>query len=433
MGIWSKAFPNPRFYGWAVVGVCFLCSMLSSPGQSFALSLYLEHLIEEMTLTRLELSSIYGTMTLLAAGCLPFIGRLADRYEGRHFLGGTLLLLGAACLFFARTSSWIGVAVAFFALRLLGQGAIGLGTLTIVVRWFKRYRSRALAVVNLGYAAGEMVFPTLIFWLIAAVGWRGSMTGFGASYMLLFAPVVWWLLRTRRDDEAFDGESRGDAADDNPEGDDALDPADETAHAPDDDPEFELAEVLWMPGFWVMAACVSVHPLVVTAVVFHQVALFESLGWATELVPISFAGFAAARVVTTYLVGLWLEHVSSRFGVAAGMATATAALGATALPVPGPVGSMLYGCGLGMASGAISSSNSVVWPEYYGIAALGSVKGVVTAIRNASTAAGPPLVAYLAGPDEQFGTALVVLGAMSLLTAIVAPLVRPPQEHGDGD
>jgi MFS family permease len=425
MRIWSKAFPNPRFYGWAVVGVCFLCSMLSSPGQSFALSLYLEHLIESVSLSRLELSSIYGTMTLLAAGCLPFVGGLADRYEGRHFLGGTLALLGAACLFFAETGGWIGVAFAFFALRLLGQGAIGLGTLTIVVRWFERYRSRALAVVNLGYAAGEMVFPTLIFWLIAAVGWRGSMVGFGASYLLLFAPVVWWLLRTRRDDEPFDGES--------PDTDAPPQAADETAHAPDDAPEFELAEVLWMPGFWVMAACVSVHPLVVTAVVFHQVALFESLGWATELVPMSFAGFAAARVVTTYLVGLWLERVSSRFGVATGMATATAALGATALPVSGPLGSMLYGCGLGMASGAISSSNSVVWPEYYGIAALGSVKGVVTAIRNASTAAGPPLVAYLAGPEEQFGPALVVLAAMSLLTAIVAPLVRPPHEHGGGD
>lgn len=436
--LWSLVFPNPRFYGWAIVGLCFLCSVLSSPGQSFVLSLYLEHLIDDLGLSRLEVSSMYGAMTLLAAICLPFAGRLADRFEGRHFLGVVLLLLGVACLFFSQVTGLIGVAIAFFSLRLLGQGAIGLGTLTIVVRWFRQYRSRALAVVSLGYAAGEMVFPGLILTLIAAVGWQGSLLSFGAAYLFFFAPVVFLLVRTRRTDESFDGEASDDRdePDESAPVDDAEPPA-EARRAGDqqptdsphtEDPAFELSDVLARPDFWVMVVCVSVLPLVVTAVIFHQVALFESMGWAVELIATAFAGFAAARVVTTYAVGLILERISSRFGICAGMVVATATLFAILLPLPELVASMIYGCGLGMASGALSAANGIVWPEYYGIEALGAVKGVVTSIRNGATAAGPPLVALLAGPGEQFTTAIIVLATMSALTAIVSPFVPPPND-----
>lgn len=417
--IWSALFPNPRFYGWVVVGLCFLCSMLSSPGQSFVLSLYLEHLITDLGLSRLELSSVYGAMTLLAALSMPFVGNLADRFEGKRFLAVVLFLLGLACLFFSQVGGSVGVAVAYFLLRLLGQGAIGLGTLTVVVRWFRQYRGRALAMVNLGYAAGEAVYPALILALIAAIGWRGSMMSFGLANILLFAPLVLLLLRRRDSRDPFDGER---ASDDGDDGEDGPEPAE----LGDDEPDFDLREVMKMPGFWILAACVSVLPLVVTAVIFHQVALFESLGWAPRLIAVAFAGFAGARVVTTYLMGLALEHMSSRYGIAIGMATATLALGATALPFAGPISSMVYGVLLGMATGALSSSNSVVWPEYYGIRALGAVKGVVTSIRNAATAVGPPLFALLAGGEEEFGLSLLVLVVMCVVTALVAPLVRPP-------
>ncbi len=423
MRLLSLLFPNPKFYGWLIVGLCFLCSMLSSPGQSFVLSLYLEYLITDLGLSRLELSSIYGAMTLLAAVALPFVGGLADRFEGRTFLSLVVLFLGMACLFFSQVSGLIGVALAFFFLRLLGQGAIGLGTLTVVVRWFRAYRSRALAVVSLGYAAGEMVFPALIFVLIAALGWRGSLVSFGVANLIFFAPLIYLVIRKRREDEPMDGQAGAVEAS-------KLDTiSDEEPHLTYAEPDFELGAVLKMPGFWILTTCVSVLPLVVTAVIFHQVALFDSLGWAKTLIPIAFAGFAAARVATTYLMGLALERYSSRYGIAIAMFVAALALATMALPVPEELGSMLYGVGLGMATGGLSSSNAVVWPEYYGIAALGAVKGVVTSIRNASTALGPPLVALIAAGEQRFGVAVSVLAAMCLATAVVALFVRPPGAH----
>jgi sugar phosphate permease len=400
-----------------------MCAMLSSPGQSFALSLYLEHLIAELGLSRMALSSLYGAMTLTAAATLPLVGRLADRFDGRYFLASVIVGIGAACLFFSQVTTWIGVAVAFFLLRLLGQGAIGLGNLTVVVRWFRQFRGRALAVVNLGYATGEMIFPTLILGLIAAVGWRGSMMTFAAVYVLVFAPVVLWLLRPRTAEEPFDGEPETALEPESADAPPGIDPEDHVDAVAD----YTFGQALKTPKFWVMALCVSVLPMVVTAVIFHQVALFASLGWAKSLIAPAFVGFAAARVGVTYATGFVLEHVSSRFGVSAAMVLATLALVSTVLPVSGPVGSMIYGAGLGAATGGLSTSNQVLWPEYFGTEAVGQIKGSVTAIRNASTAAGPPLVAWLIAGHQQFDTAIAVLVGLCVLAAAVAPWVTPPR------
>ena len=121
---WARLFPNPRYYGWAIVGLCFLACALSSPGQSFAISLYVDEVIEALDVSRLEVSSLYGVMTLLAAGCLPFVGRIADAMTARRFLASNLLLLALAIAFFAVVQNLWMLAAAFFLLRLLGQGAI---------------------------------------------------------------------------------------------------------------------------------------------------------------------------------------------------------------------------------------------------------------------------------------------------------------------
>src|SRR5690606_32021296 len=54
--IWARFFPNPTYYGWAIVGLGFLASALTSPGQSFVISLYLEPVMAELDLSRVEIS-----------------------------------------------------------------------------------------------------------------------------------------------------------------------------------------------------------------------------------------------------------------------------------------------------------------------------------------------------------------------------------------
>ncbi|MFU8803390.1 MAG: MFS transporter, partial [Bradymonadaceae bacterium] len=357
--LWSRFFPNPRFYGWAIIGLCFLCSALSSPGQSFAISLYIDHVMEALELTRLEISSLYGSMTLLAAFCLPFVGRLADRFSSRLFLSVVLAALGLASLLFSQVTTFLGLAVAFYFLRLIGQGSVGLGTLTIPVHWFRRYRSRALSVVGLGYAAGEMIFPALILGLIAWLGWRGSLTAMGVVYLVVFAPFIYLLLRERRPDEPFDGDVRPSSGEPTKEGEQHSDDDDEDDE--DEGPNYPLSRILRFPSFWVMVLAASIFPMVVTGLIFHQVAIFDTMEWGARRIPLVFALFAAASMVMSYGTGFVLEHISARFAVGGALLVVVLALLTTLLPIAPLPSAIAYGTLLGVASGISATGNSVVW------------------------------------------------------------------------
>lgn len=414
---WGRLFPNPRYYGWVIVAMGFLASALSSPGQSFAISLYLESVMADVGLTRVELSSLYALATLLAAGCLPFLGRWADRLPSGPYLAAVLGGLALAMFGFAAAEGALALGAAFFFLRLLGQGAIGLGTLTTTVQWFYRYRGRALAVVSLGYALGQMVFPGVIYALIGLAGWRGSLVVLGMAYLVVFTPLVGWRMRDRREtDAAVDGEEL------------AADPHADPVGQASLETSYSLREVVRMPVFWGILSCLALPSLVTTAVIFHQIALFTSLEWAPALVPASFMAYAVASVGMTYLTGLWVERVPTRAAVTVSLGVMVVAFASMLLPLPAAAGALAYGTLLGLGAGAHKAASTIIWPDYFGTESLGAVKGVVNAVINGASAVGPPLAALLAAPSGSFAGAILVFAVISAVGAAAAVVMRPPRD-----
>lgn len=418
----QKLVPTPGYYGWTVVAIAMACSALSAPGQSYLLSLYLDRLVIDLGLSRVQLSSLYSVATLAAAAALPFAGRLADRVSSRRFLGGVLMLLAVSFLYMATVRTAIALGAALFMLRYLGQGALSLGTLTTTVRWFREYRGRALAFVSLGYAVGEIFFPALILALIRTFGWRGSWVALAGMYGLVLSPGAFWMLRERDPlREPVDGIPKQDESREGGHQDaDALDGTGERSVG--------LREAMRLPVFWGVILCVAIPPLIATGVIFHQVGLFASRGWATELVAPAFACYAVGGIVATYTTGLMLERVPSRYAVATALLLLVVALGTPWLPVGSVTGALIYGGLLGMAGGTVAIANAVIWPDYFGIASLGSIRGVVNAVRNGSTAIGPPLVAALVTPAGSYAPAVVVLGGLALAGALGALACRRPAE-----
>jgi cyanate permease len=317
---------------------------------------------------------------------------------------------------FAQVGTIVGLGIAFFLLRLLAQGAIGLGTITATVRWFRVYRGRALALVGLGYAFGQLIYPAIIYVLIEGLGWRGSLVALGVLYLLVATPLIG---RYMRDPTTADGPMDGGA----------TDSVRETNLLAEH--SFTLRESARQPVFWGLLACVAVPPLVFTAVIFHQVAIFEESGWGTALVPLSLTVMAAATVIASFTTGFLLERFPTRFGVAAALALCAVGLLPLLLPLPPLAGALLYGIFFGLGSGANATANSIIWPDYFGVAALGSLKGVVTAVRNGATALGPPIAAVLAGSTGGFSSSVLLFVLLSLLAAAASlGMIRPAAATG---
>lgn len=60
---------------------------------------------------------------------------------------------------------------------------------------------------------------------------------------------------------------------------------------------------------------------------------------------------------------------------------------------------------------------------------MGSIKSLVSTIRNASTAVGPPLAVLLADPAERFQQVLLPFAAVALAGAVGALFFRPPDRR----
>src|SRR5207245_11397265 len=110
------------------------------------------------------------------AGICPAhrIGRWIDRRGPR--LTATIIAggLALACAFMASVHSALTLLIGFALLRGAAIGGLSLVSQQVVNLWFVRRRGIAAAAASLGLAAGSMVFPQLIDFLISLCGWRGA-------------------------------------------------------------------------------------------------------------------------------------------------------------------------------------------------------------------------------------------------------------------
>lgn len=398
-GMLEAAFPNHRYYGWVVVFACFLCAALSAPGQSYALGLYFESFATDFGTDRMAVSSVYAWATVVAAALLPVIGRLADRWPAKVFMGAAIAGIGTALLGLAHADTLVGLALGLFFLRLLGQGAIGLGTITSVLRWFDQHRGRAVAIAALGYGFGEFTMPALITELQSRFGWRGSMLALGAAYFVC-ALLLSAVLR--------DAPMR-------------MATAQPSARAPA--PDISAHEAIRIPVFWALLGLVAISPMLLTGLLLHQIAIFRDASWDPARVASALQAYAVCNVVATYATGLLLERTPAKFGIPVMLMVLSGAVVVPLLGIEHAAASMAFGALLGAAAGSAAATNGVIWAEYFGVTSIGAIKGIVSAVRNGSTAAGAVGFAALAGPSGEYGLPLASALSIALLGAASALLL----------
>ncbi|MFD2924754.1 hypothetical protein [Halobacillus naozhouensis] len=71
---------TPFYYGWMVVFAAGLSMFFSGPGQTYSISIFIEHYnIGDFNYSRSLVSGLYSTATLCAGLTLFLVGRLVDR------------------------------------------------------------------------------------------------------------------------------------------------------------------------------------------------------------------------------------------------------------------------------------------------------------------------------------------------------------------
>jgi MFS family permease len=375
-----------------VLAFAIVAAGLTGPGQTIGVSVFIDHLVDDLSLTRSEVSTAYLIGTLAGALMLPSVGKFIDRRGVRVAQVLIGLLFGLALVNMSFVNGLIWLVIGFGGIRFLGQGSLSLvSTVTVQLR-FERTRGTALGIFTTASAGVMALVPVVLAVVINAVGWRNAWLVSAAAVVVIVVPIAWFGLR------------------DLPVG--TRTPATRDASVEitgrSDVDSFQRGEAMRTGSFWLLASVSGAAGMMVTALNFHQIDLLGEAG----LSETTAAALFIPQVVGSTVAGLTIGYVGDRIGTrylpAIGMVLLLTAQLLAAVAAPGVI-VVVYAIVLGATGGATRTASATLQPHWFGTGHIGSIQGALTLFGVGASALGPVVLTLTEEWMGSYPPAIVLL------------------------
>ena len=372
-------------------------------GQTAGISVFIDSLIADLAVSRAEISTVYSASSLVAAFAMPWIGRRIDQHGSRRVTLIVGALFGAAIVAMSQVGALIGLALGFFALRLLGQGALSLVSKVVVALRFRATLGRAVAVSGALTAVGLSLLPIVLSTSIEGLGWRETWIVSGIAVWVVVIPLTLWALP--------------------PGADRAMTAGRQLSDAPVDD--WTRAHAVRTGMFWAITLTVAANSLVFTGLAFHQISILGEAGLSPTRAAANFLPQTVASVAALSLAGVLAHRLPGRAMMALSMALLALAT-LTLQFLEDSWITVVYALLLGSAAGTGFASEGVLYPRYFGVRAIASIRGLAFTVSVAAAAVGPILVGVTFQATGSYTVAAAVLMMMPIAVGILILVVRAP-------
>jgi MFS family permease len=404
----------PFFYGWIVVAVGTLGVIMTQPGQTPVISIFVDRFITDLNLSRSFVSTLFMVGTIIGGLALPFWGRLIDRHGPRIMVGVITALFGLTCIYVGLVQNALMLGAAFIALRMLGASALSLVSRNVINQWWMRMRGLAMGVSGVAASlAGMGLFPSLVHALLQHYDWRTTYPLLGLGLLLFMLPLGLIFFRDRPEDHGLRPDGRDHSEDDTSEASNEV--------------NWTLHDAVRTRAFWTMALSVGAVAMLGTGLYFHMVGIFEDQGLSAEVaaavyVPISLMA-ALARLSGGYLA----DRMPVRYLMVLALVIMTLAMAMIPFLNSVPM-ALLYGGLTGLRGGLTAMVISVVWAQYFGRQHLGSIAGLASTVSRVSSALGPLPLGLARDLLGSYNVALAILGVIPLVLAVLNLVVGRPED-----
>ena len=394
--------------GAAVVVGCLIAMFITAPGQTFVISTFSGALSGSLDLTLERLGLAYLIGTLASAVCLPGVGRVADRIGPRRMIGVASAGLAGAGLVFQSAGGFTSLTLAFFLLRLTGQGAISLASSHALALRFDATLGRMEGLRGGTVALAIATVPQLSVALIASHGWRFAAVALTASAALLgLIASIFLIDRDPHPGAGGEGEGEGEA----------------WSHS------FDLAAARRTVAFWVLIALVAAQAAIVTAVHFHLLPILAESGANAAEAARTYMTYAGAGLAATLVGGVLADRL--RPAPLLGASMVLLGLGATLLEVwTGALGSHMAMGTLGVAQGLGAATHGPTLARFFGRRHHGAIRGAAGTAAVAGSAVAPWATAEAMERTGTFGAPLLIMGLLAVALGMLSGLLRRPQGGG---
>lgn len=411
------------FYGYVVWGVATLGFMATSPGQSYSVSLFIDHFIEDFGLGRTTVSTLYGLGTFLASLSLTAVGVQIDRHGNRRV--GILIASAFAVvlILISLVNGPVTLLLSFIAIRFLGQGSLSLVSGTTIAQWFWKRRGRMMSLTAVIYALFRSAYVPGLQRLLEVMDWRQVWVLLGVSVGVVMPALIWLFVHDRPEDLGLlpDGAEAHPAIPDQAGGGDATSDGDQEIN-------WTLHEAMRTPIFWVFAGGRVIVPAWITGLVFHQISIFEELGYSDRTAAEMYGMMSLVTAGTAIAAGYLVDHVRPGVVMALQMTSLGVTMG-TAMIMTEPWLLAIFALGYGWTLGSGTVFDGAVWTNLFGRKHQGAIRGFITTALVTGTAIGPILFGLsfdlLGSYNPVFGMGI----ALAMIPLLLSLLVKNPVYH----
>ncbi len=410
-------FGRPVYYGWYVVGIAFIASMMSAGVQAYTLGVFLKPMTAALGWSRTDIS-LGQTVSTFATGILALVvGPIMDRRGGR-----VLIVIGAAVsgLGFIALGQ-VHTLWQYYLVRgaLLTVGSVGMGTLVVNVaisNWFVRMRGRAIAIGSMGVSVSALIMPPLSTHLIAAFGWRTAWAVIGVLVWIVVIPAAAYVMRRRPEDHGL-------------EVDGGAPPAGHVTRVRTaGDVRWTRRQAARTPALWMLIVSFGFASMGLGAMLLHLYPYLTDRGFTPGEAAAGFSTIGITGLISKPLWGVALERYETRLCACAEFLSM--GLGILLVLLIRNVATMFGAIFvLGIGIGGVITVQEVVWANYFGRLTLGTVRSIGRPFTIVTSAGGP----VLAGAAYDIGGSYTVAFIVFVITYVIAaglilvtPQPRPP-------
>jgi len=405
--------PSGIFYGWWVVGACFLITLYTGGVVVYGFTAIFEPIADEFGWSYAQVSLAFSLRGLEVGLLAPVTGLLVDRWGSRRliFIGVIIAALGLVLL--SRTTS-LGMFYGAFALMAIGTSACSSTVLiTAVTSWFHRKVGIATGITMCGFGASGLLIP-LVVRLTDVFGWRMSIVAFGLGMLGIGLPLS--LLIRHKPDQYGYSEANG-----------AVIPTKNPVPLQTVGRDIRLRQAVKSSTFWHISLAMMYQFMAVSTVVTHIMPYLSSIGIAR--VTSSFIASAIPLLSIAGRLGFgWLGDKFNTKRIATG-AFALITLGLICLEYTSSGQAWLlipFLTLFAIGYGGNNTIKAVLLAEYFGRSKFGTIYGCTMGIAMIGTVTGAPLAGWLFdnwGSYQGIWFAFAGVAAVALIIIATTPPV----------
>jgi MFS family permease len=388
---------NPRErQAWIIAASVFVTLFLVWGGGVNTGPVFLPPLLKYFGWTRARVSTLGSAGALMAGVCGPFVGWLVDRIEARRVMLLGAITTGIGFLAASRAHSYYPLLASNLLIAIGVTGATLIPSSLVIADWFRERRGLAMGLTFAGTSLGGAVMIVVANKAIAFGGWRAGYVAMAAPMLLIVAPLVLFVVRSRRSSDSVSSA-----------------PASQASVEPVVVPGVEMSEALHTRSFWLIGIAEFFYACAIGGILVHLVVYLIGAGYTASLSASSLSMIYLMSTFGKLSMGPSADRLSPRIVLA--LVFGGAAVGTLLLLAAGS-GLMLAGfiVLVGIAAGTPLVLLPLVFIQSLGLKRLGSLQGAAGIFATIGAAIGPVAAGRIFDVSGSYAIAFSVFAAMWL-------------------